>query len=153
MMRTAVGLLACIGLGVASCAAPTVAQPCAITPFAFSRVDSVLRVGGHVVRFDNPDAPAPTAWEGPVVILDAAGTRRCSVATEGLIAGPLVVHDGRHLVLATFSGSNHQVETIDLARCARFYVSDRLAGPLTVRDGVPLAAGRPVPGFRCALTP
>lgn len=154
MNRAAAVVLSVAWLLAGACTGRAEPTACAPTPMQFDRAQSEVRVGRFVVRLENPDsAAAPTAWEGPLQVTDSRTGATCEVEPLGLIAQPLLALADVWLVLATFSGSNHRVETFDLARCARVFASPNLEGPITVRDGAPYAAGQVVSGFRCPQQP
>jgi hypothetical protein len=147
LLLTLGALLACSALALA-----TLPTTCRLSPMQFDRSTSLVSVGEYTVQFGQPDSTiSPRTWEGPVRIHNRQSNADCEVLTAGLIDRPLLYFDDRYLALVTFSGSNYSVETIDLAACAESNSSQKVAGPITFRDGRVLANGTPIRELACAV--
>lgn len=131
-------------------AAATPQKTCQLTPIQFDQRTSTVTTGEFAIHFEQPDSPlSPTVWDGPINIRNRKTDAVCTVQMSGLIDRPLVAFDDRFLVLATFSGSNFRIETVNLSQCTTNFLSDKLTGPVTFTDGRVLANGQPVKGFQC----
>ncbi|MBV9251226.1 MAG: hypothetical protein JO227_18490 [Acetobacteraceae bacterium] len=136
---------------LAACGSPSAADECRPVPLDATSDPSVFLAGGYRIRLDNPDSEAaPTLWEGPVEVEDPKRGTSCTVDPHTLIQRPIEAFESGLLALATMSGSNVRVMTLDLGRCAVRHVSPPLNGPVTLQNGGIRAAGAPVPGLPCS---
>lgn len=106
------------------------AQPPAAAGLAFSLGDA-------------DDASRPTAWQGPLTV-KRSGHKDCTLEPQvGILSRPFLYDASGRLFVSTYSGSNSQVELLDLDRCQVVWVSQRFAGVVTLQKGR-IHAGRQV---------
>lgn len=134
-------LLCAIGLLLLGSSA--FAQTCNYTPLEpyLSKA-----IAGNV-SFDfgeEDDANNPQAWQGPLVISQNNGAS-CTVSPDvGILERPFY-HDGRRLLLTTYSGSNKTIFVIDIATCRVLWRSKPFTDSVSIKDNMLQLGGKRIP--------
>jgi hypothetical protein len=112
------------------------------------------RAGLELSLGEPDDRDHPTAWQGPLIVRTANGAR-CEMRPQlGILTTPILHDGGRLLVVTTYSGSNQQIEALDLTSCRVVLKSPKVAAAATYANGtISLGALRWGLSPDCALRP
>jgi hypothetical protein len=86
----------------------------------------------HIDPGEADDIYRPTAWQGPIKIMQPDGTSCHTDEDVNIIQAPLYTDDYR-LIVSTYSGSHQTLYIVDKATCHTLWTSDEFSGSVGLK--------------------